>query len=97
MSRSLAPVLFVALVAAGILVGFAGPSTAQGPAGPSEVAGPPEVFVFFDEEGEADFYAAESRRESFNQTLVITFLTVGVLGLAVVIGDRVGELTADSV
>ncbi len=85
MSRSAASLFFVALVVAGIVVGFLGrPNTAV-------PDGPPDAFVFFDEEAEAEYYNDVATRENVNHAVVIGLLTIGVVGLIVVLGGRLGE------
>lgn len=91
MPRSLAPMLFAALLVAGIAAGFFGRTTVESP------TGPPEVFVFFDEEATADFYAAEERSENITHAIMITLITMGVLGLVVVAGGRMAEAELDAI
>lgn len=89
MARSLAPMLFAALLVAGIAAGFLGRPTVEHP------TGPPETFVFFDEQGAQDFYAAEQRSENVTHAITITLITIGIFGLVVAVSGRMADAEVD--
>ena len=91
MARSLAPFIFAALLVAGVAAGFLGWTTVENP------TSPPEVFVFFDEEAAADFYAAQERNENITHAIMITLMTMGLVGLVGVAGGRMAEAELDAI
>ena len=88
MSRSAAPVFFAAVLVAGLALGFLTRSAADHP------DGPPDAFVFFDEETSDEYYADQQRQENINHGVLIALISIGVVGLAVVGVGRLSEGTS---
>ena len=53
--------------------------------------------MFFDEEAAADFYAAQERNENITHAIMITLITMGLLGLVGVAGGRMAEAELDAI